>query len=221
MSSFVIKLFAVLFMCCDHIGKAFFPNSYFLYLLGVCSFPLFAFQIVQGYLHTSDVKKYLKRLSLFALISQVPFMLFIYKISGNIYKFNIFFTLSLGVLLIYIFDKVPNKIYKILSMLAIFAISIIFPIDYGFWGLLLILSFFILRNNKILFSISYILLCISKYLPLFFYYSKPIYLYFLICTIIPLCFMLLYNSKQGPKIKAFFYMFYPIHLSIIYLLFNF
>lgn len=219
MSSFVLKLLAMIFMCCDHIGKSIIPGTAPLYYIGACSFPLFAFQLIQGYIHTHNFKNYVKRLAIFALISQIPFMLFLSTFASDIFKLNIFFTLLLGLLAIYIYDNKNCNIFtKLLTILAIIAISIIFKTDYSAWGILLILTFFIFRNKKILLSICFILLCILKYLKYFIFNYNSIYLILCLFTALSLIFILFYNGKRGKKISSFFYMFYPIHLSIIYLI---
>ena len=77
MSSFVLKIIACFTMFIDHVGYLIFngDSSWFNYV-GRLAFPIFAFQISEGYIHTHDVKKYLLRLILFAFISQIPFLLF-------------------------------------------------------------------------------------------------------------------------------------------------
>ena len=76
MSSFVLKMIAIISMFIDHIGYVIFGKfSYFNYI-GRLAFPIFAFQISEGYIHTKNLKKYFLRLFLFAIISQIPFMLF-------------------------------------------------------------------------------------------------------------------------------------------------
>ena len=77
MSSFVIKIIACITMLLDHIkySSPVFENFATEYL-GRLSFPLFAFLIAEGYTHTKNLKKYYKRLFVFGLLSQIPFMLF-------------------------------------------------------------------------------------------------------------------------------------------------
>ena len=91
MNAFHLKIIAVISMLFDHVG--YFLNSgnfTFANYLGRLAFPIFAFQISEGYIHTKNLKKYLSRLGIFALISQIPFMLFEYSI-GFDYTLNIFF----------------------------------------------------------------------------------------------------------------------------------
>ena len=59
MSSFVIKLIAIITMLCDHSGDAIIGHFSILNIIGRIAFPLFCFQIVVGYKHTKNVKKYL------------------------------------------------------------------------------------------------------------------------------------------------------------------
>ncbi|MFN2363319.1 MAG: TraX family protein, partial [Halarsenatibacteraceae bacterium] len=75
MSSFQIKMVAITTMLIDHIGSIIFPEYIILRVIGRLAFPLFAFLITEGYRHTSNINRYLVRLSIFALISQYPFWL--------------------------------------------------------------------------------------------------------------------------------------------------
>ena len=79
MTSFVLKIIAIITMFIDHLGYAVFNRFSPLNFIGRISFPIFAFQISEGYIHTKNVKKYLARLFIFSLISQIPFYLFINK----------------------------------------------------------------------------------------------------------------------------------------------
>ena len=100
-------------MFCDHLGNAYLGHFSFLNLIGRCAFPIFAFQISEGYIHTSNIKKYFLRISLFALISQIPFSLFMVNVmhsSPFSLSLNVFFTLLLGLIAIYIYDYVTKKL---------------------------------------------------------------------------------------------------------------
>ena len=94
MSAFVLKIIAAFFMICDHSSYVIFGHSSFLNYIGRFAFPIFAYQISEGYVYTHNLKKYFLRLFVFALVSQIPFMLFL-SIFYNGFKLNIFFTLCL------------------------------------------------------------------------------------------------------------------------------
>ena len=95
------------------------------------------------------------------------------------------------------------------------------PVDYGWYGVGLVLMIYLIKNNKITFTIFYILYTLLYY---FVNYIKlefntiNLYLPYIIFSIIPIIFMLLYNRKLGIKTKYFYYWFYPIHLLIIYII---
>jgi len=112
MDAFTLKIIAMITMLIDHTGHLIFGDfSYFNYI-GRLAFPIFAFQISQGYIHTKDFKKYAFRLAVFALIAQIPFMLFISIITGAFFTWylNIFFTLLLGLLAILAYDKLSGLV---------------------------------------------------------------------------------------------------------------
>ena len=122
MSSFVIKLIAIITMLCDHSGDAIIGHFSILNIIGRIAFPLFCFQIVIGYKHTKNVKKYLLRLFIFGFISQIPFGLFTYSYLGRFDLLNVYFTLALGLLAIYIFDTFSKK-YKPIAIVSPFLLA--------------------------------------------------------------------------------------------------
>ena len=150
MSSYVIKLIAIITMFCDHSGDAILGHYSILNIIGRIAFPLFCFQIVIGYKHTRNVKKYLLRLFLFGLISQIPFSLFTYSYIGRFDLLNVYFTLALGLLAIYVLDTLPKK-YKIIAVvfdIILMAIAELAQTDYGWFGVCLIICIFLFYNDK-------------------------------------------------------------------------
>lgn len=222
MSSFVLKLFACVCMFCDHLSDTFFGGSTFLNYIGRFSFTIFAFQIMQGYLHTHNIKKYISRLFTFALISQIPYMCFYYVAFNKLFVINVIFTLCFGLLVITIYDKY-NKFVGFCSCFALGVIAELLHFDYGFYGVFIIFAFYLLRNKKLYMSLVFIISVIIKYYLSIINYQIPFYylflgntysnlMYFSCLSIIPI---LIYNGKKGKDAKYIFYIFYPVHLLIL------
>lgn len=211
-------------MLSDHIGDSILGRFSFLNLIGRISFPIFAFQTMQGYINTKNLKKHMIKLLIFACISQIPFMLFLSTFTTNIYL-NVLFTFLLGICALYIYDKCNNKVLGFLFVIIISIIAYFIKVDYGAFGILLIFAFYFfyknnnIKHNKLLMSISIVLLCVIHYLPNIFKSPSLIctYLSLITFTSLSLIFILFYNNKEGPKLKYFFYIFYPLHLLILYL----
>ena len=149
MSIFVLKVIAVFFMVVDHLKYAF-PfcvNSFTLYF-GRIAFPIFAFCAVQGYLHTHDFIKYIKRLLIAGLISEIPYLLFNSLPTLQVMNLNIMFTLSMGLVAIKAYEYYGGNWKGWLAVLAVGVIAEIGQVDYGIFGVLLIFSFFIFKDSK-------------------------------------------------------------------------
>ena len=222
MSSFVLKIIACITMLIDHSGYAIMEKFSFFNFIGRIAFPIFAFQISEGYAHTKNLKKYFLKLTIFALISQIPFMLFTSQISTQIYSLNIFFTLLLGLLCITIYEKLPNKFLNILFVFFIVTLGQVINVDYGAFGILSVFVFHLFKNKKTIMNLIFIYMVACKYAISIFTYGFNIsYIYLALCTISPLIFINLYNKKQGKKSKYFLYFFYPVHLLVLFLVMRF
>lgn len=200
------------------LGHIFLGRPTFFNVIGRIAFPIFAFQITEGYIHTKNLKQYFLRLGIFALISQIPFMIFLNSIGINKFTLNIFFTLILGLLCITIYNKSKNKSLGILLVLLLMILSELLKCDYGYYGIALTFLFYLFKNKKSYMNISVTFLIIVKYF--IDYINKPhIYqIYLAIGTILSLLFINLYNNKKGKNIKYLLYIFYPLHLIILSIL---
>lgn len=217
-----LKILACIFMLISHIGQTNYiyligyPDyAYPFMIVGRIAFPIFCFFIVQGIILTSNVGKYLFRLFIFALISEIPFDL---AFSGriNVYSQNVFFTLFLGGLCIYFLSLIDDSSYKkflklflyLLVLSTFMLLANLLKTDYSYKGILAIFLMYISRNSRLLMSLSILL---------GFYFEAYLYgvVYFSIILI------LLYNGKKGTMNKWLFYLFYPGHLLILYILMNY
>lgn len=228
MSAFVLKIIAIISMTFDHMSYLILGEFSFMNYIGRIAFPIFAYQITEGYIHTHNLKKYFFRLFIFALISQIPFMLFSSLLSDEI-SLNIFFTLLLGLGAITIYDALnkiecKNKIthisYNLIGLAGVCLFAFLANIarcDYGYFGVLIIFLFYLFRNKKLLMNATFIAMVFIYYGQRLLFSTAYIpYLLIIIFTIFPLLFINLYNHKKGKDTKYFLYIFYPLHLLIIY-----
>ena len=220
MTSFILKSIGVITMLFDHVGDAIIGKFSFCNLIGRIAFPIFAFQAVQGYIYTKDLKKHMLKLFIFACISQIPFMLFLSTFTEEILTLNIFFTLFLGLLALFVYDKCKNKVLGFLFVILTSIIAYFIHVDYGAFGILLMFCFYFFKDKKVPMAITTIVLCFLRFVPDII--ATPvlwyIYIQCAIFTALSLIFILFYNKKEGPKAKYFFYIFYPLHLLILYFL---
>lgn len=215
MNSFVLKIIAICSMFIDHLRYIVPTHPMFMAYIGRLAFPIFSFQIAQGYLHTKSFKKYLLRLFIMALVSQLPYQLYF-----NTTRLNIFFTLILGLVCIYIYDHYfkNKKFLSIFTILIIIWLSEVANCDYGWYGASIILSFYIFKDKVIPMSTSFIILTLIFYVTSYKSLFNINTFWLFSCCISSLIPCLLYNGKQGPKIKYLFYLFYPIHIIVLLLL---
>ena len=116
MTSFLLKIIGIITMLFDHVGDSIVGKFSFFNLIGRISFPIFAFQTVEGYIHTKNLKKHILKMFIFACISQIPFSLFLSTFTQSNYL-NIFFSLTLGLIALVLYDKCKNKFLGFLGVL--------------------------------------------------------------------------------------------------------
>ena len=158
MSIFLIKIIACITMILDHI-KYVIPvtDNFFTQYLGRISFPLFAFTITEGYSHTKDLEKYYKRLFVFAIISQIPFMLF-RTFVGDYMMLNIIFTLLLGLVCITIYENIDKEYLSIPLIYSIIYLGYLLKVDYSWYGVCTVFSLHLFKNKKLYLWITFFLL---------------------------------------------------------------
>jgi len=229
MTLFVLKLIALVTMTIDHVGRFFFPQDIEWLLVGRLAFPIFAWGIANGYHHTKNVRQYIIRLSLFAIISQIPFTLTYVTLGYNPTVLNIFFTLLLGLCAIVLYEQVKNKWIAWMGILALALLAIAIPTDYGAYGVLLVVVFHItygqpirmLKLQALLWAVLFVLGQLVMFTPLkgiaaANYIPQTITLQLVALFSVGL--ISLYNGVQGRKMKWLFYWYYPVHLTILVLI---
>lgn len=176
--------------------------------IGRLAFPIFCFLLVEGFLHTKNVKKYVLRLGLFALISEIPFDLaFNETILESSYQ-NVFFTLFIGLLMLiwlrYFEKALPPHISWLRFIVALTAIllAMFLRTDYDGFGVMLIFLLYEFRSLPKL-------RCIAGAILMLFHSTTGCLAFLLIWF---------YNGERGKQLtKYFFYAFYPVHLLLLFL----
>lgn len=176
-------------------------------IIGRIAFPIYCFLLVEGFVHTRNVAKYAVRLLMFAILSEIPFDLALYQQTVNILHQNVFFTLLISLLSIWVISYADNKLngnifIKILVALIGMTGAGVLNTDYGASGVAFVLILYIFRYNR---SIQIIVGCIASILVLGELAA-------------PLSFIFIagYRGEKGLKLKYFFYIIYPMHLILLY-----
>lgn len=227
-----LRLLAIGFMLMDHLCYALFPEQRWLNCAGRLAFPIFAFQLCEGYLHTSHFRRYALRLLGFALLSEIPFDLFCTgKVIFPFYQ-NVIFTLLLALLAIRQADRLrreagrKKKLLHGLALLLFLAGGELLRTDYGSVGVAMALCFYVFRGFP---GSRWLLLAAMAAGNLFALGGRSIALTAAGLTLafpvqgfalLALPLLWLYNGEKGPGGKALrlvWYAFYPLHLLALYL----
>lgn len=205
MSTFGLKLIAIISMTIDHVGAIFFPDIIVFRIIGRLAFPIFAFLLVEGFINTKNVFKYASRLLIFAFISEIPFDI---AFKDKILEFshqNVMFTLFIGLVVIYLCEKYKKWFHRITVGIIGMGIAYFLKVDYTFVGIFMIFAFYLLRKQKLQNIIA------QGLINLVVVGGTQMYG---VLSMIPISF---YNGKTGRfKFKLFFYIFYPAHLLLLY-----
>ncbi|MBQ8525398.1 MAG: hypothetical protein IJ460_01585 [Clostridia bacterium] len=214
----MLKLIALIAMTADHIGAYLLPQYEFLRIIGRLAFPIFAYMIAEGCRYTKNRKSYLGNMIFLAFICQAA----AFTATGSV-NMCIIVTFSLSIILIYLLDyMIKERTSKsfficLAALFAVYFISEMLPsalpetdygIDYGFFGILTPVFAYIGKSRLQKLSMAaFAIILVSSALGSIQWYSL---------LAIPL--LILYNGQRGKvKIKNLFYIYYPAHLVVIYL----
>ena len=221
-----IKVIAAVVMFLDHFATVFFPHneliSLVLRLLGRTAAPVFCFFIAQGFYYTSNVKKYILRLFVLAVISHLP-----YNLAFGLSFFqatSVIWPLALGlVALAAVKSEKINLILKLVIVAVSCALS--YTANWNFVAVLWVLVFGIFHGNfkrQIAgFCIVGLLLHLAPQFYRFGFFHERFPQWFQLGIFLAIPLLVMFNGKPGKKSKFmtwFFYVFYPAHLLLLYLL---
>jgi hypothetical protein len=209
----ILKVIAIVTMTMDHIYAILYPDLLFLHIIGRLSFPLFAYLIMLGIESTKKPRKYMVTLLSFALISQIPYFL-AFEIQP-FERLNILFTLFLSALTIYFFNK-----RSLLTFVPIL-LSILFRTEGTYYAVLTVACMKILKSNPKLgflalfaLNLQFLLIPDTQILSLF---AVPLILLH-VKNWLKKEILIPENSLAYSIRKYAFYIFYPLHLALLFLI---
>ena len=215
LSGSALKWLALVFMTLDHIGMMLFPSVVWLRAVGRLAFPIFAYMIAEGCCYTRSHLRYLLTLLAVAVPIQFVYAVFVHSAAQCV---MVTFALSVALIMLY------EYVCRHKTVWALFAVAVIgvcggillgqkylstwqFTVDYGVFGVLLPLLIYVGRTQRqklLLCGIGLVPICILN-IPLQWWCFAAL----------PL--LVLYNGKRGKRpLKYGFYLYYPLHLAVLY-----
>lgn len=239
LSRLTLKWIALITMLIDHvgaiIGEEVFASAnllwlyYLLRIIGRISFPIFAFFVAEGWFYTHSKKKYFLFMLLFAVIAQVPYY---FALNTGICSLNILFTFVLSLLVLLSIDQIKKRnspfIFLALILLIYFVVMILdfvrVDVSYSVYGVFLPAIFYLFyhkesKSSHITMWVLSALFIVAFWLGGFVFQTDINFGSFLeLFALMSLPLLMLYNGQKGKySMKWFFYIFYVVHITIIYL----
>lgn len=249
MTSFALKLIALITMTIDHVGAILLPQYPILRIIGRLSFPIYCFLIAVGATHTRSKFRYLLRLLMFAFVSEIPYQFALYggrvfddmpaSLLKNLRSLNVFFELALGLLAIYTLQagqknfrravaaqKTGGKSVFGMPCFYLALLCFLLPagaawlaetalLSYGAYGIVILCGFYLFRQGKLQ-AVAYALFVLATLC--YIHHTTAVLQIYCLLAIFPLA---LYRGKPGIRLpKYLFYVYYPLHLLVLFGLAN-
>ena len=232
LTSMWLHIIAMLLMLCDHLWATVVPGNDWLTCVGRIAYPIFAFMIVEGYFYTGNLKKYVGRLLVCAILSEIPFNLVMGSRLFYPVHQNVLWTFLIGIFLIHLNEKAKKKgkiwlriLTGVGTVVLGFILGLVTFVDYNYAGVYMILVFYFFRGRKWWHFVGQLVLMWYINIEVLSGYSYEINLFgntyflvrqgFAVLALIPIW---LYRGKQGyynKYLKIVYYTFYPVHLLIL------
>ncbi|MCC8027069.1 MAG: conjugal transfer protein TraX [Clostridium sp.] len=172
---------------------------------GRLAFPIFAFLVAEEFVRTRNRWEYTMRMLVFAVVSEIPFDLAVYHTPFYFHYQNMLFTLFLGLMVLMAMEHTRNTAVRGAALAAGCALSWLIQADYNVVGILLIVTMYWFRHNDIAQLVGGVVICAVESIS---YYCISALAY------VP---VVLYNGRRGAlQLKYLFYVFYPVHLIVLY-----
>jgi hypothetical protein len=229
MNATTLKNYGMITMTIDHIAVYLVSTKTMLYLMlravGRLSFPVFAFMVAEGLKHTKSKKRYALRLTLFAVLIEL-FLIVLFFVTKQNYTIlwflgegevvNVIWPLVFGM---YALMLIKKHHYFIPFAMLIIYLAFLLNIPYGMYGILLIIVFGVFDKFEYRLFFATLLALGYAYLPLL----VPFVDYFplrqlQLISLFTVMLFYFYNGLRGKGSKWFFYIYYPLHIGILFLI---
>ena len=224
-----LKLIAMVCMLIDHTWGILVSGQNWMNCVGRIAFPIFAFQIAEGYAHTKHFKKYLLRMFLFALVSEIPYNFMTGGGWINPFGQNVMFTFCIALLLMRLIDRAGERPWALRLLITVavlvlgYLLGTIAFVDYHGSGVLMVLVFYLFRKVKFgwLIQLAAMIFINVEMLGGLGIVVGDVFIpnqAFAVLAMIPVG---LYSGERGWKSKGFqyaCYAFYPVHILILVLI---
>lgn len=230
-----LKWVAIIAMTVDHIAYAFIDNHAALYYVmrtfGKLTAPIMSFFLVEGFCHTKNLKNYMLRMTLFAMMAQPFYFVFIKKrmpdhaieVATNL---NVLFTLTISLCILWIVSRplwsIPKKLLMLIPCIVLSDIC-----DWSFLIPVWVLIFYYFRSNENtrnqMFIFASAILLPYRYLSDYDSFCDFSFNLGVVLSVVPLHFYQEHEKhclkrKKSFMSRWFFYLFYPLHIAVIDLL---
>ena len=214
-----LKVIAMVTMFIDHVGHALFPGVVWLRIVGRLSFPIFAYMIAEGCRYTKNRRDYLLKIAALALGCQV-----VYALAMRDFYQGVLVTFSFAVGIVFSLDhflrkKTPLSLCVAVTVVAGVLVAVLilpkmlsgtgYGVDYGIWGVLLpVAVYYAPGKREKLAAAGMVLILLALSIGVVQWFG-----------LLALPLLALYNGQRGKwKMKYAFYIFYPAHLALVYLI---
>ena len=221
LTAFSLRLLALMAMLTDHVGLALFPGIPALRAVGRVSFVLYCFLLTEGFVYTRSRRAYLGRLVLFAVLSEVPFDLFLFAQVFQPLEQNVFFSLALALCALQAIEYgTPRQpMLTAAALLGLCLAALLMRVSYAWLGILLCMCFYAYRENPLRRAVS-VMAVEALYAATLFMggesLSWSLMQLFSLGALLPIA---LYNGKRGNRaLRGVFYAAYPLSLAVLYVI---
>ena len=218
LSQEALKIIACLTMLIDHIGATLVP-SMALRLVGRMAFPIYCFLLAEGMAHTRDVKKYGLRLTIGALLAEIPFDLALFGGITWMHQ-SVMVTLLLGFLMILWINRTERG--KLMPVIIFAVLAELLSADYGCYGIMMIALFVMSRDRKDRVGMqALVLAAICWFMGGAGWHFGDIYIPVQMCAVAAMVPIGFYSGRKATSSRLVqwgFYLFYPVHLLVLWLI---